>query len=104
MASSGEFELRSEMIGPLPVVNHFLSRMRIAEILQKYLPNHDARLRLAPAAVIGVLVRDIVVCHRPVYAISEWAMPYHPGVLGLAPRLPPSAQRRPAGPHAGSSL
>ncbi len=88
MASSGEFELRSEMIGPLPVVNHFLSRMRIAEILQKYLPNDDARLRLAPAAVIGVLVRNIVVCHRPVYAISEWAMPYHPGVLGLAPGDP----------------
>jgi len=47
---------------------------------------HDARLRLAPAAVIAVVVRDIVVGHRPVYALGEWAARYDdPTVLGLGP-------------------
>jgi len=36
--------------------------------------------------VIAVVVRDIVVGHRPVYALGEWAARYDdPTVLGLGP-------------------
>ena len=66
------------------VVNHFLTRMRLAEQLDVYLPHDDARLRLAPAAVIAVVVRNIVAGHRPVYALAEWAERYDPALLGLA--------------------
>ncbi|NQW73397.1 MAG: DUF4277 domain-containing protein, partial [Actinobacteria bacterium] len=45
----------------------------------------DPRLRLAPATVIATVVRNIVAGHRPVYALGEWAAPYDPTVLGLAP-------------------
>jgi len=85
MPGPGEFELRSEAVGSLPVVNHFLARMGLADRLRAYLPHDDARLRLAPAAVIGVVVRNIVVGHRPVYALGEWAAPHDPAVLGLQP-------------------
>jgi len=85
MAKNERFTLRSETIGPLPVVNFFLERMGLAEHLQAYLPADDARLRVAPAAVIGVVVRNIVVSHRPVYAIGEWAAPHDPAMLGLEP-------------------
>ena len=43
-----EFELRSETMGSLPVVNHFFERIALAEHLDRYLPRDDARLRLAP--------------------------------------------------------
>ena len=56
-----------------------------AEKLQDYLPTDDPRLRLAPATVIATVVRNIVAGHRPVYALGEWAAPYDPTVLGLAP-------------------
>jgi len=33
--------------------------------------------------VIGVVLRNIIVDHRPVYAIGEWAEPFNAGLLGL---------------------
>jgi len=85
MGTPEPFKLRSQQLGCLPVVNHFLTSMRVAEQLGSYLPHDDARLRLAPAAVIAMVVRNIVAEHRPVYALAEWAGRYDPAVLGLAP-------------------
>jgi len=83
MASPGGFELDSERVGGLPIVGHFFSRIGLAETLDKYLPADDARLRLAPAVVIALVVANIVVSRRPLYALSEWAGAYGPGLLGL---------------------
>ena len=52
------YRLRSELLGPLPVINHFLARMGLAGSLQRFVPHDDARLRLAPAVVLGVVVRN----------------------------------------------
>ena len=79
------FTLRSQRLGCLPIVNFLLDRMGVAQKLQDYLPTDDPRLRLAPATVIATVVRTIVAGHRPVYALGEWAAPYDPTVLGLAP-------------------
>ena len=85
MTTPGPFTLHSQRLGCLPIVNVFLTRMGLAGHLDTYLPADDARLRLAPAAVIAVVVRNIVAGHRPVYALGEWAAPYDPAVLGLGP-------------------
>ena len=79
------FTLESESVGALPVVNWFLARMGVFERLDRFVPHDDARLRLAPAAVIGVALRNIIVGHRPVYALGEWAAPIDAGLLGLSP-------------------
>ena len=85
MTTPEPFTLHSQRLGCLPIINAFLTRMGLADHLDRYLPANDARLRLAPAAVIAVLVRNIVAGHRPVYALGEWAAPYDPTVLGLVP-------------------
>ena len=85
MTPSEPLTLRSQRLGCLPIVNFLFDRMRLTERLASYLPTDDARLRLAPAAVIAVVVRNIVTGHRPVYALGEWAAPYDPAVLGLIP-------------------
>ena len=77
------FELESETLGALPVVNWFLERLGIEGTLDRFVPHDDARLRLAPGVVIGVVLRNILVGHRPVYALSEWAEPFSEAVLGL---------------------
>lgn len=84
MSAPGPFELHSHTLGALPVLNHFLARLRLAEHLDRHLPGDDARLRVDPAVVIGGLVRNIAVAHRPVYAIGEWAAGYEASLLGLA--------------------
>ncbi len=60
------FTLESEAVGALPLVNWFLARMGVIERLERFVPHDDARLRLAPAAVLGVALRNIIVDHRPV--------------------------------------
>jgi transposase len=85
MTNEGRFTLASEMVGCLPILNWFCARMDLDARLSRHLPEDDARLRLAPAVVLGVVVRNIVVAHRPVYAMGEWAAPYEPALLGLSP-------------------
>jgi transposase len=79
------FELCSEQVGPLPIVNHFLGRIGLDAALSAHVPGDDRRLRLDPAAALGVVVRNLCVDHEPVYALSEWASGYEPCLLGLRP-------------------
>jgi len=84
MAKAEPFTLTSRRLGCLPVLNHFLDRIGLSEHLESYLPGRDGRMRPAPATVIGVAVANIVVSHRPVYALAEWAGGYDPALLGLS--------------------
>jgi transposase len=81
----GRFELETQGLGSLPVVNHFCGRLRLDQALARHVPAHDRRLRLAPAVALGVVIRNLIVCHRPLYALGEWAAPYDPALLGLGP-------------------
>jgi hypothetical protein len=85
MPSSLNIELYSERVGALPIVNHFLARIGVDEALSTHVPCDDRRLRLAPAAALGVVVRNLIVDHEPVYALGEWALPFDPALLGLEP-------------------
>ena len=68
-SESGPFTLRTETLGALPIVNHFLARMSLDAIIDAHLPANDARLRLDPAVVIGLLVRNLTIDHQPIYAL-----------------------------------
>jgi len=81
--STGRFELHSERVGALPIVNYFCRRVGLDEALAAHVPDDDRRLRLARAAALGVVVRNLVIEHEPVYALGEWAAPYQPTLLGL---------------------
>src|SRR2546428_12481927 len=82
---SGPFELHSRQVGSLPIVNHSLGRVGLDVALARHVPADDARLRLAPAVAVGVVVRNLIIEHRPVYALGEWADRYDPALLGLTP-------------------
>jgi len=47
-------------------------------------PPDDARLALDPATVLSVVVANLCIEHRPLYALGEWAAAYEPALLGLA--------------------
>ena len=79
------FELHTRHVGSLPIVNHFLARLALGDTFGRHVPGDDRRLRLAPAVALGVVVRNLVVDHEPIYALGEWARPFEPSLLGLAP-------------------
>ena len=61
----GPFELRSERLGPLPLINHFTSRLGLADLIDDTVPTSDGRCRLAYAKAIGVLIRSIASATLP---------------------------------------
>jgi hypothetical protein len=48
-----------ERLGPLPLVNHFVSRMGLLELLEQRVPTTDGRSTVSHAQALGVLLRSI---------------------------------------------
>ena len=59
------FDLDPKYIGVLPIVNHFLERLKFKEELEKYPPPADERSRITLNQALGLLVRNIIVCRTP---------------------------------------
>ena len=81
---NGSFRLESRSFGALPVVNHFLGRIGLDELLERYIPPADRRCRIAPSRALGLLLRNILLGRSPVYALEQWAAPFDPALLGVA--------------------
>ena len=79
----GPFGLVSHRLGALPLLNHFLDRIGLDDLLERWLPAPDRRFKLLPAAAIRLLVINLLVGRAPLYGLGEWAAPYAPGLLGL---------------------
>ena len=78
----GGFELRTRTVGALPVINAMLDRLGIEDRLAGAV-GADPRVTLAPAAALGVLLRNIIEARIPLYALGEWAAERDPRLLGL---------------------
>jgi transposase len=80
---SGGVTLRSKTVGALPIVNRFLERMGFQSVLDEHVPMDDKRIKLPPSRGIALLLRNLLVARKPLYALGEWAEPFDPAVLGL---------------------
>ena len=79
----GPFGLVSYRLGALPLINHFLDRIGLDAVLDRWLPEPDRRFKLSPAVAIRLVVINLLVGRAPLYGLAEWAAPYAPGLLGL---------------------
>ena len=77
------FELHSERLGPLPLVNAFLERMGLQALLERYVPTSDRRSAVTHAQALGVLLRSILVEREPVYRQQETVHGFAPGCFGI---------------------
>ncbi len=78
-----QFDLVSQRLGALPLVNHFLDRMDLSGLLARWLPAPDRRFRLDPAVAIRLVVVNLLIGRAPLYGLGEWAAPFAPTLLGL---------------------
>ncbi|MBU4186350.1 MAG: DUF4277 domain-containing protein, partial [Proteobacteria bacterium] len=60
--------------------------MKLERILDGYMPADDKRIKLPPGRGIALLLRNLMVARKPLYAIGEWAAPFAPTALGLESR------------------
>lgn len=79
-----EFSLKTERLGPLPLVNHFIDRMGLVALLDKYVATSDPRCRVSHAKALGVLLRSIVVEREPIYRAQETVHGFATGLFGVA--------------------
>jgi transposase len=79
----GPFTLRTERLGPLPLVNHFLERLGLETLLATHVPTDDRRAGLPHARALGVLLRSILVEREPIYRQPETVRSFAPVLYGL---------------------
>jgi transposase len=77
------FELETQSFAALPVVNHFLHRLQLEEIIFRFLPASGRPPKLGDTRVIGILLRNLVLARVPLYGVAEWAADFAPELLGL---------------------
>lgn len=80
---AGPFALETSRLGGVPVVNHFWDRLRLDAVLARWMPTRDRRCLLDPVVAIRLVVVNLLVGRRPLYALGEWAAPFAPHLLGL---------------------
>jgi transposase len=79
-------QLESLEVGAVPVVQHFLQRLRLEELFTRYLPSLPGRQPEMPTArTLCVLLTNLVVARQPLYAIPAWVARRVPEHLGLEP-------------------
>jgi transposase len=76
--------LNSRRIAALPILEHFLSRLRLREFLREYLPHEDGRTRVPTATALLVLLRNLLISREPLYGVGQWAARHEPELLGLS--------------------
>jgi transposase len=81
---SQAFELRTQRLGPLPLVNHYLDRLGLAELLERFVPTPDRRTRLPYHIGLGVVLRSILTEREPLYRLGEVVDTFAPEGFGLS--------------------
>lgn len=76
--------LRTDRLGPLPLVNHFLECLGLDALLRQHVPTEDRRVTLPYAGGLGVLLRSIIVEREPIYRQQETVRTFAPAAYGLA--------------------
>jgi len=82
-----QLALRTQRLGALPLINHFLARLGLERHLEQFVPTRDRRIRLPYAKALGVLVRSLLVEREPMYRQHETVSTFAPSAFALDAEL-----------------
>ena len=82
-AKGAGFTLHTERLGPLPLINHFIERLGLPDILSRHVAS-DARCAVSHASALGVLLRSIIVEREPIYRQQETVHGFADGMFGVS--------------------
>ncbi len=83
VTQDGPANLRVHLVGPHPILQHFLDRMTFSRVVASCLGTPREGL-LNHAQTLTTLVQNIMLSPAPLYRIAEWATPIAPAALGLS--------------------
>lgn len=73
---------RVHLIGPHPILNHFLERMDLHRIVRSCLGTRH-KGTLDHAQTLSIFIQNIILSPAPLYRIAQWAQPIDPAALEL---------------------
>ena len=79
-----DFKLRTERLGPLPLVNHYVARLGLGALFERFVPTSDGRTRLRYATGLGVLLRSLLTEREPLYGLGEVVHTFAPEGFALS--------------------
>lgn len=74
---------RVHLIGPHPILLHFLGRMDFSRIVRSCL-GPPRQMILDHAQTLAIFIQNIILSPAPLYRIAEWARPIDPAALELS--------------------
>ena len=83
VTAEGPAHLQVHLLGPHPILQHFLDRMTFGRIVRSCLGT-PRRGILDHAQTLSVLIQNIILSPAPLYRIAEWAAPISPAALDLS--------------------
>jgi transposase len=81
---ASDLTVRSERLGPLPLINHVLDRLGLEALLADAVPTTDRRQHVAHAKALGVLLRSVLVEREPIYRQQETVATFAAEAFGLS--------------------
>jgi transposase len=76
--------LRKFVVGAHPIIEHYLQKLRIGELIATYI-RQDHRTKLPLERTLSLLLHNILTTPMPLYAIADWLAPLDEHSLGLEP-------------------
>ena len=73
------------VLGAHPIIEHFVEKMRIREIMSTYM-RADKRMRLDDDKTLTLLIHNILTTPIALYEMEDWLKPLDAESVGLTPR------------------
>lgn len=83
VTTEGKATLNVHLIGPHPIIRHFLDRMTFSRIVRSCLATPREGI-MDYAQSLSVLIQNILLSPGPLYRLSDWAQPIDSDALGLS--------------------
>jgi len=77
-------ELTRFILGVHPIIEHFINRLRVREIIGTYVRS-DGRMKVDHDKALTLLIHNILTSPNALYEMADWANPLDPEKVGLRP-------------------
>jgi transposase len=84
ITSQGTATHITHLLGPHPIVAHFLQRLKLPEIVRSFVGSGRVRA-IEHGEALAALVHNVLDSPAPLYRIAEWADPIEPTAFGFTP-------------------
>ena len=78
-----EFELQEKQFGALPIINHFLERLKLSNLLKNVINCSDNGHKIEPYKCLLLIVMNLIDGRKPLYEIKEWTAEFTPQILPI---------------------